>query len=565
METDIDTKPVRAGANGRRGWKRAAAAVAVLAVAGGAVALLRPRKAVTEEPLFTVMRGPLTISISEAGAIQSREKVIVRSQVEGRNTILFLIPEGGMVEKGDLLVELDASQFTDKKIEQQMRVDSASATLISSEEKLAVTRNQAQADTEKAELDLKFARLALEKYRAGEYPQALQKAEADITLAREELQRARDKLEWSQKLAQEGYITRSELQGDELSVKRTELSLQLAETGLELLRKYTYEEESERRKSASSQAEMALERTRRRASADVIQAEADLRARRSEFERQSNLLDKVELQIANCRITAPSNGMVVYATSGGGFRQNEPLAVGQQVIERQDLIYLPATAAMMAELKIPESSLTRVKENMPVRVTVDALPGQVFHGSLAKIAILPDATRAWLNPDLKVYSCEVHIANGSDRLRPGMNCKSEVIVAEYADAVYIPVQCVVRLGGRPHVYVQGARGAKPREVETGMDNNRMVHILRGLEPGEKVLLAPPLSEESGAAGPTNATAAASAPSPVPSPAEPQAAARPTDQASATSAPAAAAPDPGAPPRHGQGGTRRNRTEPQPAP
>ena len=37
-------------------------------------------------------------------------------------------------------------------------------------------------------------------------------------------------------------------------------------------------------------------------------------------------------------------------------------------------------------------------------------------------------------------------------------------------------------------------GFQPREVEVGLDNNRMVRILSGLEPGEQVMLAPPIKE-----------------------------------------------------------------------
>jgi multidrug efflux pump subunit AcrA (membrane-fusion protein) len=63
------------------------------------------------EALYTVVEGPLTISVTESGTIQSRDKVIVRSAVEGRNTILFIIPEGRIVQPGDLLVNSIPAPF----------------------------------------------------------------------------------------------------------------------------------------------------------------------------------------------------------------------------------------------------------------------------------------------------------------------------------------------------------------------------------------------------------------------------------------------------------------------
>ena len=58
------------------------------------------------------------------------------------------------------------------------------------------------------------------------------------------------------------------------------------------------------------------------------------------------------------------------------------------------------------------------------------------------------------------------------------------------------MQCVVRLDGAAHVYVRDGDGWKPRAVEVGLDNNRMIRILSGVKPGEEVLLAPPVTEES---------------------------------------------------------------------
>lgn len=74
-----------------------------------------------------------------------------------------------------------------------------------------------------------------------------------------------------------------------------------------------------------------------------------------------------------------------------------------------------------------------------------------------------------------------------------MSCKAEIIIEEYDDVIYIPVQAVLRIGGEPTVYVQGGREFEPRKVEIGLDNNRMIRIIRGLQVGEVVLLTPPLA------------------------------------------------------------------------
>ncbi len=71
-------------------------------------------------PVFTVEKGPLIISITKSGTIKAQEQVILKSEIKGRSTILFLIPEATRVKKGDLLVELDATKLQDTLIKQQI-------------------------------------------------------------------------------------------------------------------------------------------------------------------------------------------------------------------------------------------------------------------------------------------------------------------------------------------------------------------------------------------------------------------------------------------------------------
>jgi len=170
-----------------------------------------------------------------------------------------------------------------------------------------------------------------------------------------------------------------------------------------------------------------------------------------------------------------------------------PLEEGQQVRERQELIYVPTDAAMMAEVKIPEASLKKVRVGLPVRVTADAAPDQVFWGHVAKIGLLADQQWVFMNPDLKVYSTQIDLDGDASGLRPGMSCLVEIIVEQHADALYIPVQSVVRVGDKTVTYVQMPSGPEQREVKVGLDNSQVIHVIEGVKEGELVLLAPPLA------------------------------------------------------------------------
>ncbi len=487
------------GRSAGRSLRAAIWAGGAIVVIVGAVLLTRsegfgaPR---ADVPTFATQRGPLTISVTESGTIKPQDQIILKNEVEGQVTLIYLIPEGTRVIKGQLLAELDGSQLQDNRVEQQIKVDNAEAEFIRSRENLEVVKNQAASDTSKAELDYDFAKEDVVKYTDGEYPQQLLEADTKITLAEEELKRAKEKLRWSLELFEGKYISQTELEADRIASSRAELDYTLAKKAKELLVAYTNRRELAQLQSDVDQTKLALDRARIKANSDIVQAEAALKAKEAEFAQQKNKLTKIDEQIAKTKITAPRDGLVVYATStrtsGGRGGMTQPLEEGQTVRERQELIYLPSTSAMMAELMIHESSLEKVEPGQPVRVTVDAQPGRVFDGEVRTIAPLPDAQSMFMSPDRKVYATKVFLDGENPELRTGMSCRAEIIVSELQDAAYVPTQAVIRVAGKPTVYVRSNDAFVPRTVEVGLDNVSMVHIVSGLSVGDVVSLAPPL-------------------------------------------------------------------------
>ena len=489
-------------------------ALAVVAAIGATIVWLKVVRG-NEDPTnglatFIAQRGPLTISVLEAGAIKAKEQEVIRSEVEGRVAITFLVPEGSYVNQGDVVIELDVSTLRDKRIDQEIAVQNAHAAYINAQETLNIKKSLAQSDNDKAELTLKFARQDLNQYLAGQYPNDLIAAQNKVAEANEVLTRAQETLKWSQRLYEEKYISETELMADRLAKIKGSNSLTISGNDLRLLEQFTKQRKIDQFTSDVNQAEMALERTIAQGRASVVQAEATLSATKLEDERQVAKLKKMDDQLGKAQLKAPVSGMVVYATSarGGGFRDDRrPLAEGVDVFERQELIYLPKSASAVAEVDVHEASLQKVHAGLPAIVSVDALPGKKLMGTVARIAPLPNPQSMWMNPDLKVYITNIDLEGDDPALRSGMSCKAEIIVEQYADVVYVPVQSVLRVGGQPTLYVVEDGQVRERKVEIGLDNNSMVMVKSGLKEGELVLLTPPLKAatlEPGARNPADA-------------------------------------------------------------
>jgi HlyD family secretion protein len=448
-------------------------------------------------PTFTVASGSLTINITGSGSVQSRDKAVLKSELEGNNTVIWVIDEGVNVKTGDLLLEFDASALVDKRNEQEITVATTEGNLIIAQEKLEVTKGDCDANLLEREVAMSLAKMELEKYNKGDFPQQAREYDANIALADEEVKRAAEKLEWSQRLAKEGFLTRTELQADELALRRKEIDLEMAQTKMSVLTNYTVFQQRATHESTLRKATRAVARTKWQNKSIIRQVETEIVQRTRERDRATNRLAELNFQISKSKIYAPTNGVVLYASTVAIARRKwwmRPLAVGENAVERQELIYIPLDTGMIVEMMVPEASLNKLEIGMQANVKVDAFPDKVFKGKLAKIGILPDGQSAQLNPDLKMYKCELECDFSNVVIRPGMSCDVELIKETYENAVYCPMQCVTRLDKTPVVYVQKGNEWEVRPVEIGLDNNRMIHILKGVEPGEIVMMAPPVKE-----------------------------------------------------------------------
>lgn len=447
------------------------------------------------EPLFTVKSGPLTINVSESGRLKNKDEIVLKNETQRSLKILSIAEEGAQVKKGDIILHLDSDNLETARDNAILSVKRIESDLFAAQKQREILKNQKQADIDQAEVTLKFAKLDLKRFSEGVHPNSIASAQANITMAEANLERAEKDHTWSKTLYEKGYITQRDLKADELTAKQNSITVQIRNDDLKLLETFTHPQAIENQQSNVKQAEMALLRANMRSEAELASQQAGLFHHEASLKEAKKELKRAQARLDACNITAPADGMVVYGTSGSkGQEGRDLMEVGATVHPMHKLIRMPMSDVMLAEMSVQEATKPKLFENMEAVVTLDALPGQVFTGKLIKIGILPDSTQAWLNPDLKVYECEVELDSGSEEMRPGMNCHVDIVIQEHENAFFVPIQCVVHVDGKPTVFLKKGGGFKKHVVETGMDNNVMIHILSGLEDGDQVRLNPPLDE-----------------------------------------------------------------------
>jgi HlyD family secretion protein len=332
----------------------------------------------------------------------------------------------------------------------------------------------------------------LEVLGDGEAKQKLRKLDDDLQVAKKEFGQSQTTLEGTRRLAEKGFLTRNDLQRDELSFENSRLKVQTATTARDLFMKYDFLKLAEESLSKFADSVRELDKARRVAVSKQAQSRARLSSAQGQHEVQAQRRKELREQVEKCVIVAQKPGLVVY---GGGreeyFGGEERIREGATVRERQSLITIPDMTRMAVNVKIHESYIKKIQRGQKARITVDAYADKLLTGEVTKVAVLPDSQNRWMNPDMKIYNTTVAIDGTHEWVKPGMSAKVEVLVTEIPDCIYVPLQAVNNVGEKQLCYVATGLRPEPREVKLGEFNDEFIEVRSGLREGDRVYLRPP--------------------------------------------------------------------------
>lgn len=263
---------------------------------------------------YVVKRSDLLISVTEEGALRALNEVVVRSNLEGLNRIIHLVPEGAHVKKGELLVELDSAGLKDRLDEQELTYQERLFQFLQAQGNLKIQKSLAESQIKQAELTLENAKDDLEKYRDAEAPLLIKTIEARAGVLAEQVRIASERHARTDELFKTQKATRSELEADALTLKREQLALSQYQEDLRLIKKFDQPNQIRLLQSKVDQAREELERLKQRTANEIAQAEADLKTSERTIAFLEESLKTQKQRLENAKIFAPQDGLVVYAS-----------------------------------------------------------------------------------------------------------------------------------------------------------------------------------------------------------------------------------------------------------
>jgi HlyD family secretion protein len=435
---------------------------AIIAVVAGPIrARFDSRSDRTEEgaDIVEVRRMDLEETVTVPGTVEGKARTAIDCELEnisiqGRSaglTIIELVPNGTLVEKGDQLCRFESSGFEEMARQQEIAVEAAVSEL------------------RQVQLDLQTAEITLRSFREGEAVQVEQETRGKIALAKSDLQKAREHLTWTRQMLKIGYMPSRQVADEEYAVLSQENTLGTSERALSNHVRFTIPKTVAdlEGKIASHRERLAFAQTQKTNSEERLKSLREL--------------------VSKCTILAPHAGLVVHAEVMYG--DEWALREGSVVYQGQPLFYLPDLSRLVAEISLHESIAARVKPGMKATVRIPSFPSRKIEGSVDQIAQLPEQNwRAGV--DVQHFPARVAIDKPQPRVLPGMSAEVRIVIGTRKNVLVVPVEAISFVNGRETCRVLDGSRVVRRPLSVRRGDANWLEVVSGVSEGERVVVGP---------------------------------------------------------------------------
>ena len=261
-------------------------------------------------------------------------------------------------------------------------------------------------------------------------------------------------------------------------VEAAQLALRrLREADADLRRQLQRHEELEARQLVSRDAYEQLRSRRQMSSLQAGEAEQALA-------QQLALRDQAADQLRRSEFRAPIAGRIISVD----IKPGETVIAGTTNIVGSDLMVLADTGALLAELRVDEADITRIRTGQRVEVFAATAPNDPVAG---KVVHIGSSARQIGSAEGLAFRVKVLLDDTDTDLAPGVSCRAEIVTAQGEPSINVPVAAVRRDDDGQFVWRLDADGTVRRTpVEPGLSNDVEQALRSGLEPGQRVVTGP---------------------------------------------------------------------------
>ena len=420
------------------------------------------------------------------GSISALQTVTISPKVTS-NVLSVAGREGDFVHAGQVVLELDPTDFKSQLRQAQANLESAQAKLTQARTNYHLQTSQSNTAVENAQSALQAAEANLAVARQPQRNEQVRQSEIAVQQAQANYDKAVSDRKRYEVLFKEGATSASTLEGYQTTEKVELANLDNAKQSLTISKTGGRQEDIRASEEQVRQAKIALVQAR----ANVQQNSAkmdDVRAAVAAVAQNEATVAYQKQQLAYCVVKSPIDGIISSrsveigglagpgaASFGSGGASSTGSGAVMQIVALNTVYY---------QADVPETDIGSVHRGGAVNVGVDAFPGKSFTGTVGDIFPTASTTS-------RTFTVRVTIPNASQLLRPGMYARGNVVAAKRSGVV-VPKDAVVTNADntKSAVYVVGDDGkAIRRAVKVGIQTRTTSEILLGVQAGDQVIVS----------------------------------------------------------------------------
>ncbi|NRD67086.1 efflux RND transporter periplasmic adaptor subunit [Corallococcus exiguus] len=238
-------------------------------------------------------------------------------------------------------------------------------------------------------------------------------------------------------------------------------------------------------------------------------AAARLAAAKQRVAQSSAVLEQASTDLARTTLLSPIDGNVIELTREVGER------VRGSDFSEDVVMTIAALNQMEVKFEVGEHEVVHLKYGQPAEVTLDALEGQSFTGTVVEIAQKATIKNPGTEAEVTSFPITVALDARPPGVLPGMSAEARISAETHNDAVLVPIQAVTVRAERSlpdyQAPVEGTsltakrrteslakvvfvvdndNKAQVRRVRTGIASDTELEVLEGLQVGDRVVEGP---------------------------------------------------------------------------
>ena len=184
---------------------------------------------------------------------------------------------------------------------------------------------------------------------------------------------------------------------------------------------------------------------------------------------QANI-NNIKVQLENAVITSPIDGIVT----------NRNINLGEVASPGVPLLTIADVSKLVLKGTVPQEMVPLLQQGQSIDVSVDIYPNKTFKGQIDRIGPMAVSTGEY-------FPIEISIGNTGD-INAGLSAHASIQVTS-GDGVVVPASAVAQNNGQSYVFVIRNNLAVKQVVTLGLNNDKEIEVLKGLNAGDRVAVS----------------------------------------------------------------------------